>query len=144
MQLSPAHFLLAEDDDDHAELVLRSLTRHRVSNTVDRVADGEEVMRYLHREGPYAGRKRPDVLLLDLNMPRMSGHDVLKLMKEDHDLRRIPVVVLTTSDSETDRLKAYNLHANSYLVKPVDFTQFSKMVDELSFYWAVWNHTAAD
>ena len=144
MQTTPAHFLLAEDDDDHAELVLRSLTRHRVTNTVDRVADGEEVMLYLRHAGIYAGKKRPDVLLLDLNMPRMNGHDVLRLMKEDMVLRKIPVVILTTSDAETDRIKAYDLHANSYLVKPVDFTQFSKMVDDLSLYWSVWNRPAEE
>ena len=136
------HFLLAEDDDDHAVLVLRSLKRNRVGNSVDRVPDGEEAVKYLLHEPPYQDKPRPDVLLLDLNMPKLSGHEVLVKIKADESLRCIPVVILTTSDAEADRHKAYNLHANSYLVKPIDFTQFSKIVEESSLYWGVWNRPA--
>jgi CheY-like chemotaxis protein len=133
------HFLLAEDDEDHAELILRSLKRHRVGNTVDHVFDGVEAMEYLRGEAQYVGKPRPDVLLLDLNMPRMGGHEVLMKVKEDPVLCTIPIVILTTSDAESDRLRAYRHHANSYLVKPLDYNQFSKMVDELGLYWGVWN-----
>ena len=135
-------FLLVEDDDDHAALTLHALKRHRVSNTIDRVSDGVEAMAYLRRQPPYADKPRPSVMLLDLNMPRMDGHEVLKQVKDDPDLRSLTVVVLTTSEAETDRVKAYSHHANSYLVKPVSFEQFSKMVDELSLYWGVWNKPA--
>jgi len=135
-------FLLAEDDEDHAALVLRTLQRSRVGNVVDHVRDGIEALDYLYGRDPYAGRPRPDVLLLDLNMPRLDGHEVLVKVKQDPDLCAIPTVILTTSDAERDRVRAYRSHANSYLVKPVDFAQFSQMVDELNFYWGVWNRPA--
>lgn len=133
------HFLLVEDDPDHANLVLRALDRNRVKNTVDHVVDGAEALAYLRKEGQYAQRPRPDVVLLDLNLPKVDGHQVLTEIKEDPDLQSIPVVVLTTSDAEADRLRAYRHHANSYVVKPLDFEQFRKMVDDLKYYWGVWN-----
>jgi CheY-like chemotaxis protein len=133
------HFLLVEDDDDHATILIRTLRQNRISNTVDRVADGADALTYLRREGPYATKPRPDVVLLDLKLPGVDGHDVLATMKADPDLRAIPVVVLTTSDAEFDRTRAYDLHANSYLVKPVDFERFRQMANELSLYWGVWN-----
>jgi CheY-like chemotaxis protein len=132
-------FLLVEDDDDHAEIVLRSLEKNRVANTVHRVADGEEAVKYLRGEGSYAGRPRPDVVLLDLRLPKLDGHEVLKIIKTDPQLLTIPVVVLTTSDAESDRARAYEHHANSYIVKPVDFAQFRQMVSDLSLYWGVWS-----
>ena len=133
------HFLLAEDDLDHAELILRNMKRRRIGNTIDHVTDGVEAIRYLRGEGPYADKPRPDVLLLDLKMPRLGGHEVLEQVKADPELAHIPVVILTTSDAEADRLRAYRHHANSYLVKPLDFAQFTKMIEELSLYWGVWN-----
>jgi CheY-like chemotaxis protein len=139
MEIPLIHFLLVEDDDDHAELMMRTLRKHRLRNTIDRVPDGMEAMAYLRRQASYADRPRPGIILLDLNMPRLSGHEVLRQVKEDTDLRTIPVVILTTSDAETDRVRCYTHHANSYLVKPVDFQQFSKMVEDLSLYWGVWN-----
>ena len=142
METRMLRFLLAEDDDDHAELILRNLKRNRVGNVVDHVRDGVEALDFLYRRGPYAGRLRPDVLLLDLNMPRLGGHEVLVTIKQDPNLCCIPAVILTTSDAESDRLRAYRHHANSYLVKPLDFAQFSKMVDELSLYWGIWNRPA--
>jgi len=135
------NFLLVEDDVDHAELVIRSLARNRVSNAVEHLKDGEEALAYLRREGPWADRPRPDVILLDLKLPRLDGHEVLAAIKADPNLRPIPVVVMTTSDAESDRERAYAQHANSYLVKPVDFAKFRQMVNDLSLYWGVWNQS---
>ncbi len=138
------NFLLVEDDDDHAHLVLRSLSASRVANRIDRVADGFEALSYLRQEGEFADCPRPDVILLDLKLPKVDGHDVLKAVKHDPHLSTIPVVVLTTSDAEADRLRAYELRANSYLVKPVDFDRFHKLVNDLGLYWGVWNRPARD
>jgi CheY-like chemotaxis protein len=138
------HFLLVEDDDDHAAIVLRTLQRNRISNTVDRVADGEQALAYLRQQPPYADRPRPDVILLDLKLPRLDGHEVLSTIKSEPGLRTIPTVVLTTSDAEIDRHRAYDNHANSYLVKPVDFQRFRQMVEDLNLYWGVWNRPSAD
>jgi CheY-like chemotaxis protein len=132
-------FLLVEDDDDHAELVLRNLRRQCGPDSVDRVADGVEAMEYLRQEGEHAGRPRPDVILLDLNMPRMGGHEVLARVKADPRLCTIPVVVFTTSENAIDVSRAYERHVNSYLVKPADFAQFQKMAGDLGLYWGVWN-----
>lgn len=132
-------FLLVEDDDDHAKIVSRSLQKERVANKVDRVKDGIEAMQYLRAEGSFQGVGPPDIILLDLKLPKKDGHEVLAEIKNDPSLRMIPVVVLTTSDAEIDRLKAYKHHANSYLVKPLDGVCFKKMVQELSLYWGVWN-----
>lgn len=138
-QPRPLRFLLVEDDDDHAALMLRNLRHHPVQNAIDRVSDGVEALAYLRREGIYADKARPDVVLLDLNMPRMNGHEVLLRIKQDASLRSIPVVVLTTSDAETDRSRAYNQYANSYLLKPVDFAQLRQMAEGLGLYWGYWN-----
>ena len=137
------HFLLVEDDDDHAELIQMTLAESRIGNTFDRVSDGEEALAYLRREGAYTDKPQPDVVLLDLKLPKVDGHEVLAQIKSDELLRGIPVVVLTTSHSEADRAKAYYNHANSYLVKPVDFDRFQQMVKDLKLYWGVWNQPAA-
>ncbi len=134
-----ARFLLVEDDDDHGEILLRSLHQERIANLVDHVKDGVEALAYLRNEGIYALKSKPDVLLLDFKLPKLSGHEVLAIMKKDPKLRDIPVVILTTSDSEIDIAKAYALHANSYLVKPLDATLFRKMMEDFRFYWGVWN-----
>lgn len=133
------HFLLIEDDDNHATIVIRTLKNNRIANRIDHVADGEEGLRYLRQEPPYEDVPRPDVVLLDLKLPKIDGHEVLAQVKEDPELRSTPIVVLTTSAAERDRQTAYRLHANSYLVKPVDFEQFRQMVTDLGFYWGVWN-----
>lgn len=137
-------FLLVEDEDDHAEIVLRTLTQNRIGNGIERVRDGAEALAFLRKEGEFADRQRPDVILLDLKLPKVDGHEVLAEVKQDPALLKIPVVVLTTSDAETDRAKAYEHHANSYLVKPVDFERFRQMVADLSLYWGVWNRPAPD
>jgi CheY-like chemotaxis protein len=137
------HFLLVEDDDDHAELIQMTFAESRIGNTFDRVSDGEEALAYLRREGAYADKPQPDVVLLDLKLPKVDGHEVLAQIKSDESLRRISVVVLTTSQSEADRAKAYYNHANSYLTKPVDFGGFQQMIKDLKLYWGVWNQPAA-
>jgi CheY-like chemotaxis protein len=136
-------FLLVEDNDDHAMLIQRCLQRSTVTTFVDRVADGVRALRFLRREGEFSACLRPDVVLLDLKLPKLDGHEVLAIMKADPTLQDIPVVVLTTSATEADRVRAYASHANSYLVKPLDFHRFQKLVQDMSVYWGVWNQPAA-
>jgi CheY-like chemotaxis protein len=133
------HFLLVEDDQDHAELVRRGLESSRVVNDLTHVTDGEEAIRLLRLLPPYEKTRRPDVVLLDIKLPRMNGLEVLELIKSDETLSSIPVVMLTTSEAETDRARAYARSANSYLVKPLHFEQFHQMIQDLQMYWAVWN-----
>jgi CheY-like chemotaxis protein len=138
-----AHFLLVEDDEAQAELVMLSMEDNCVTNTIDHVGDGVEAMAYLRREGSYAQATRPDIVLLDLNLPKMNGHEVLAQIKSDPSLCEIPVVILTTSASEADRAKAYAHNANSFVTKPVDFAKFQQMCRDLSLYWTVWNQPPA-
>jgi hypothetical protein len=132
-------YLLIEDDLDHAELIRRTLVRQRSEIVVEHVSDGAQALAYLRQQGPYKGRPMPDVILLDLKLPKMDGHEVLAGIKQDEQLRQIPVVVLTTSDAASDRARAYRLHANSYLVKPLDFDQFQQMISVMQQYWGIWN-----
>lgn len=134
--------LLVEDNPDHTELIMRSLHDHRVANKIYHVPDGEEALDYLFRRAGYTDPKkspRPHVILLDLRLPKIDGLEVLKEIKASDELRRIPVVVLTTSEAEGDVSTAYENHANSYLVKPVDFDKFTKLMNGLGFYWLSWN-----
>ena len=142
MESTPVKFLLVEDDDSHAMITMRTLRDHQLPKKVDRVVDGMEAMAYLRREGEYADRPRPDIILLDLKLPRLDGHEVLARVKEDPELRCIPIVILTTSDAEADRVKAYEHYANSYLVKPIGYDRFRQMADDLSDYWCIWNRAA--
>ena len=138
----PVLVMLVEDNIDHAELVLRTLEEHRIANKVRHFQDGQSALDYLYRRGEFSGlteTERPQVILLDLRLPRVDGMEVLKTIKEDADLKSIPVVVLTTSEAEKDVAKAYYNHANSYLVKPVGFEDFRKLMDDLGFYWLGWN-----
>ncbi|MEX1024173.1 MAG: response regulator [Planctomycetota bacterium] len=132
-------FLLVEDDDDHAEIVMRTLTSHNASRRIDRVRDGVEALRYLRNQSPFEATPVPDLVLLDLSLPRVDGHQVLEELKSDEDLRRIPVVVLTTSSAAADKEKAYSNHVNSYLVKPMDFEGFRAQIRGLDEYWGEWN-----
>lgn len=143
MNHQPTHFLLVEDDPAHAELVRIAMEENAVANTMDHVEDGELAVKYLNMDEPYEDRRRPDVVLLDIRLPRMDGHEVLEYMKTNEHLSTIPVVMLTTSDADSDRAKAYEHNANSYVTKPVDFDQFRKMVRDLQLYWAVWNRPPA-
>ncbi|MGJ8635966.1 MAG: response regulator [Phycisphaerales bacterium] len=135
----PVHFLLVEDDAAHAELVTMSLEENNVANTISHVDDGIKAMDYLYQRGEYEEATRPDLILLDLKLPKLTGHEVLERVKQDEDLRAIPVVVLTTSSNAQDVDRAYSHYANSYLTKPVDFIQFHKMIRDLGLYWTVWN-----
>lgn len=137
-------FLLVEDDDDHAHLVTRTLKSNRVTNLIDRVKDGAEALDYLFCRGRYVNQSRPDVILLDLKLPKVDGLEVLKIIKSDSRLKVIPVVVLTTSKAERDRAMAYEANANSYLVKPLDFGSFRRMAEDLNLYWSVWNQPIGD
>ena len=126
--------LLVEDDPDHAELIMRSFRDHRMTNRIYHVSDGEAALDYLFRRGAYADQRkspRPHVILLDLRLPKVDGLEVLKEVKSAEGLRRIPVVIITTSQAERDIAQAYNGHANSYLVKPVDLDHFTQLVDDL-------------
>lgn len=134
--------LLVEDNDDDAELTLRAFSAARVSNPVIRVRDGVEALDYLFGRGGSAGRDvedLPAVVLLDLNLPRLGGLDVLAAIRANDQVRHIPVVILTSSDEEEDRLAAYRQFANSYVRKPVDYDQFLTAAKELGLYWLVLN-----
>ena len=135
--------LFVEDNPDHAELVMRSFEDHRVANQIHHLTDGEAALDYLLRRGVYSDPEkspRPHVVLLDLRLPKVDGLEVLKIIRSSEGLEKIPVVILTTSHAELDVDRAYEYHANSYLVKPLDFDKFTKLMDDLGFYWLGWNH----
>jgi CheY-like chemotaxis protein len=138
---APVLVMLVEDNLDHAELVMRTLADHRVANRIIHFTDGQSALDYLFRRGEYADPPgaRPHVILLDLRLPRVDGIQVLQVIKEAPELRQIPVVVLTTSEAEKDIARAYYNHANSYLVKPVGYEEFVKLMQDLGFYWLSWN-----
>jgi CheY-like chemotaxis protein len=145
MHGAPLTILLVEDNIPHAELVKRSLEAHQIANKIYHVADGEAALDYLFRQGVYTDpvtSPRPHVVLLDLRLPKLSGLEVLREIRasSDSDLHTVPVVVLTTSTAEQDVTSAYAQHANSYLIKPVDFAQFMQLMDNLGFYWLGWNY----
>jgi chemotaxis family two-component system response regulator Rcp1 len=127
--------LLVEDNPGDARLTLEGMREAKVKNRVHVVEDGVEAMAFLRRQGRYSEASRPDLILLDLNLPRKDGRAVLAEVKADPDLKRIPVVILTTSRAEEDVLKAYDLHANCYITKPVDLTQFLKIVALMDEFW---------
>jgi CheY-like chemotaxis protein len=141
----PWIILLVEDNPDHAELVQRSFQNHRLANQIYHVSDGETALDYLFRRAhpPAAslplGSPRPHLILLDLRLPKIDGLEVLREIKTNEELRRIPVVVLTTSEAQGDLAGAYNNHVNSYLVKPVGLDQFTQLMDHLGHYWLGWN-----
>jgi CheY-like chemotaxis protein len=138
----PVLVVLIEDNADHAELIIRTLEEHMISNKVRHFFDGQTALDYLFQRGDYSdpvSSPRPHVILLDLRLPRVDGIDILKAIKRDELLKCIPVVVLTTSEADKDVAKAYYNHANSYLVKPVGFEEFKRLMDNLGFYWLNWN-----
>ena len=142
MKGEPVVILLVEDDLAHAEIVRRNLESCRVANQLIHVADGQAALNYVNRQGDYsdpATSPRPGVILLDLRLPKVDGLEVLQRLKDDPKFSSIPVVILTTSKAEYDMVKAYALHANSYLVKPVDFFQFSQLLETFGYYWLAWN-----
>jgi CheY-like chemotaxis protein len=127
--------LLVEDNAGDARLALEALREAKVHNHLSWVTDGVEALAFLRREDPYAQSPRPDLILLDLNLPRKDGREVLAEIKADEKLRRIPVVILTTSQAEEDILKAYHLNANCYISKPVDLDQFMKVIKTIKEFW---------
>ena len=131
----PIQILLAEDNPDDIELTVEALKDSRVRNRLIVVKDGEEAISYLQGKGKYQHAVRPDLILLDLNMPKKNGRDVLREIKNDPRLKRIPVVILTTSQAEEDIAHTYDLHANCYITKPVDFNQFLKVVKSIEDFW---------
>jgi two-component system, response regulator len=138
----PLHILLVEDNEDHAELVIRCLRDHQVANIIHHVPDGEKALDYLSTRGAYADAEknpRPNLVLLDLRLPRVDGLDVLNTIKTTPNLQDIPVVVLTSSEAESDIRQSYACHANSYLVKPMDFKVFTRLINDIGFYWLGWN-----
>ncbi len=130
-----AEFLLVEDNPGDVRLTCEALTESKVKNNLSIVCDGMEAMAFLHREGKYADAPRPDVILLDLNLPKKNGLEVLAEIKADSSLKRIPVVIITSSEAEQDILKTYDLHVNCYVNKPVDLEQFIKVVQSIETFW---------
>jgi chemotaxis family two-component system response regulator Rcp1 len=127
--------LLVEDNPGDVRLTEEALKEGKVVNSLNVVPDGVEALAYLRKEGEYASAETPDLILLDLNLPKKDGREVLAEVKEDPELRMIPVVVLTTSRDEQDILKSYDLHANCYITKPVDFEQFISVVRAIEDFW---------
>jgi CheY-like chemotaxis protein len=142
MNGGPIVILLVEDEPAHAEIVRRNLGDFRVANRIVHVEDGQAALDYLFHHNGYSDpvkSPRPDLILLDLRLPKVDGQEVLRRIKEDEDLRTIPTVVLTTSHAEGDMLAAYAHSAASYLVKPVDFKKFTELMEAFGFYWLAWN-----
>lgn len=133
--LKPIEILLVEDSPADVLITREALQQARVLNTIHVVEDGIQAMAYLRREPPYADAERPDLILLDLNLPRKNGQEVLQEIKTDAGLKKIPVIVLTTSQNEKDVLAAYNWHANCYMVKPVGFNNFVEAVQSINQFW---------
>lgn len=134
--------LLVEDNDDDAELTVRAFQRAKVNNPLVRVRDGEDALDYLFGRGTYAGRDvrdLPAVTLLDINMPKIGGLEVLKAIRADERTKHLPLVILTSSNEDKDRLSAYSHFANSYVIKPVDYDQFVIAASQLGLYWMVLN-----
>ena len=130
-RLDVVDVLLVEDDDGDVLMTREAFEHHKIRNKLHVVQDGEEALQFLHREGPYADAPRPGLILLDLNLPRRDGREVLAELKADPELRVIPVVVLTTSEAEEDILRSYTLHANAYVSKPVDFDRFIDVIRQI-------------
>lgn len=139
-RIDPAIILLVEDDPGDQKLVKISLKRQRIANELHIVSSGEEALDFLYQRGKYkynGGTPRPDLILLDLNMPGMGGKEFLRRIKKDEDLKKIPVVILTTSDSERDIIDSYHLQASGYVKKPVDLEDFKNVMKEIGEYWFV-------
>jgi two-component system, chemotaxis family, response regulator Rcp1 len=127
--------LLVEDNPGDVRLTIEALKEARVLNHLSVASDGVEALAFLRRQGRYQDARRPDLIFLDLNLPRMDGREVLSVIKQDETLRRIPVVVLTTSQAEQDVVRSYDLHANCYITKPLDLDQFMEVVHSIEDFW---------
>jgi chemotaxis family two-component system response regulator Rcp1 len=132
---TPVEILLVEDNPGDVRLTQEALKESKVTNNLSVAEDGVEALAFLKREGKYADAPRPDLLLLDLNLPKKDGRELLEEIKANENLRRIPVVVLTTSKAEEDILRMYNQHANCYITKPIDFDQFIEVIKSIENFW---------
>ena len=135
MSGKPIEILLVEDNPADVRLTQEALREGKVANNLHVARDGVEALEFLRRQGKFAGSPRPDLVLLDLNLPRKDGREVLAQVKDDNELKTIPIVVLTTSSAEIDILRSYSLHANCYITKPVDLEQFVKVVKTIDDFW---------
>lgn len=135
MRKEEIKILLVEDNEGDIVLTLEGLREARIHNHVRVVKDGEQALHYLRKAPPYAEEETPNLILLDINLPRIDGKEVLLEIKKDPELKKIPVVMLTTSDSEKDVLDAYNNHANCYITKPVDYLKFMEVVQSIKEFW---------
>ena len=138
----PLRLLLVEDNDAHAEMVKRSFEQHKISNEIYHVDDGQKALDYVFREGKYSDQQNypsPHCILLDLRLPKVDGLEVLRRIKSDENTRKTPVVILTTSSADKDIAQSYKFHANSYVVKPMDFSRFESLMEDLGYYWLAWN-----
>jgi two-component system, chemotaxis family, response regulator Rcp1 len=134
-EIRPIEILLVEDNPGDVRLTQEALHDGKVRNRLEVVGDGEAALDFLFRRGKFANSRRPDLILLDLNLPKKDGRQVLAEVKADKDLRRIPIVILTTSKAEEDIVRSYNLHANCYITKPVDLDQFINVVRQIEEFW---------
>jgi len=142
MKGKPVYILLVEDDPDHAELTIRALKDNNVLNEVYVVRDGQEALDFMYHRGKYTDKEkfsRPGLILLDIRLPKMDGLEVLKELKADPRLKSIPVIMLTTSERDEEIAESYGAGANSYVVKPVEFEEFTKKIKELNLYWTITN-----
>jgi CheY-like chemotaxis protein len=138
----PLVLLLVEDNDAHAEMVKRSFEQHKVSNVIFHVDDGQKALDYIFHEGEYSDEQQyphPNCILLDLRLPKVDGLEVLRRIKSDENTRKTPVVILSTSSADKDIAQSYEYHANSYVVKPMDFAKFESLMEDLGYYWLAWN-----
>jgi len=131
----PVEILLVEDNKGDVGLIEEVFEEAKIKNSLHVAEDGEEAMLYLHAEGKFSGSRRPDIILLDLNLPKKDGREVLREIKEDINLKNIPVIILTSSSAENDITRAYELHANAYVTKPLNFDQFIKVVGSIESFW---------
>jgi two-component system response regulator len=139
MKPKPMDILVVEDNADHVELIIKALRNNNVLNEVYVVTSGEEATDFLHQHGVHVDKPRPGLILLDIKLPGMDGIEFLRRVKADPEFQSIPIVVLTTSGSEEEIAESYRCGANSYIVKPVDFEQFSDVVKKLKLYWMIVN-----
>lgn len=129
------HILLVEDNEGDIVLTLEALKEARIYNQIDVVRDGEEALHYLHKKGRYTQARTPDLIFLDINLPRIDGTEILSIIKNDERLKVIPVIMLTTSDAERDVMKSYLNHANCYITKPVDLEKFMQVIQQIKSFW---------
>lgn len=138
----PLNILFIEDDPAHAEITMRNFRKSRLANTIVHLWDGQQALDYLFRKNEYADPEkspRPHIILMDLRLPKVDGLEVLSHIRNNESLKCIPTIILTTSDADVDINKAYDYNVNSYLVKPLEFEKFAKMIETFGFYWMVWN-----